>query len=250
MAASDGRTALLAQLVILAVFLFAFYDFPSILLRFAASFLAPPRLCYFLAFNVIFISLALLFHHDTASSSASFADPSGSPSSNGDAPQHAFQGPPLPPITDEEPSGEEVVFEDKKAVRPYEHDESGLPRAKSENVRRRQRWSAAVAAEAGAAAPVELVTDDEEAFWQAVGQAVEVFIAKQHAHARFHHEESLIARAAARGGDGPAGQRQSVLADERAAIRGGAGESDDRGGDRREHPLPSAPPAPPYVLWA
>jgi len=31
---------------------------------------------------------------------------------------------------------------------------------------------------------------------------------------------------------------------------GGAGESDDRGGDCREHPLPSAPPAPPYVLWA
>jgi hypothetical protein len=120
-----------------------------------------------------------------------------------------------------------------------------LPRVKSENGRRRS----AVAAEA-AAPPVELVTDDEEAFWQAVRQAVEAFIAKQHAHARFHHEESLIARAAAGGGDGPAGQQQSVLAVERAAIRGGAGESDDRGGDRREHPLPSAPPAPPYVPWA
>jgi hypothetical protein len=42
-----------------------------------------------------------------------------------------------------------------------------LPRAKSENGRRRS----AVAA-AAAAAPVELVTDDEEAFWQAVRQAV------------------------------------------------------------------------------
>jgi hypothetical protein len=179
MAAADARTALLAQLVILAVFLFAFYDFPSILLRFATSFLAPPRgLCYFLAFNVILISLAWLFHHDTASSSPSFADPSGSPSSSGEAPQHAFQGPPLPPITEaelygEEAPPEEVVFEDKEAVyvktvraqaQPprrtmSENTRDGaagrtstmraaspeLPRVKSQNGRRRKqrrrRWS-------------------------------------------------------------------------------------------------------------
>ncbi|CAD6230700.1 unnamed protein product [Miscanthus lutarioriparius] len=264
MAAADARPALsrsrvvaralvhAAQVAGLVVLLRALAEFPwaaaaaPSILRFAASFLDPPRIC-FLAVNIIVVTLAWLFPHDTASlSPSSFADLSGSPISNGDAPQQhpflAFLEDPrlqeLPPITEAEPSREqappppEEVFEDKevmhvkttvraqpprrtmsekttrdgaaataaachtsttKAASPPE-----LRRAKSENGRRRQRRSAAVAA---APAPVELGTDDAEAF----RQAVEAFIAKQQTW--FHREESMViaraAAAAAGGEDGP-----------------------------------------------
>jgi hypothetical protein len=152
MAAADARAAQsrsrvvaralvhAAQVVGLLVLLRALAEFPwaaaaaPSILRFAASFLAPPRLCFLVA-NAIVIFLATFFPRDAASLSPSFADLSGSPSSNGDAPQQhpflAFLEDPrlqaLPPITESEPSGtgeqappppeEEVpVFEDKQAV--------------------------------------------------------------------------------------------------------------------------------------
>lgn len=235
-----------AQVVGLAVFLHAFADFPwaaavaPSFLRFAASFLAPQRLC-FLAANGIVIALAAIFLRQQAASPSppSSADASGWPSSSGDAEQHPFLAfLDRPPITEAEPSGSgeekapppEEVFEDKEAVhvktvpRPRAQpprrtmsektrgDAAGrtsttkaaspeLRRAKSENGRRRQRRSAAAAA-AATGAPVELGMDDAEAF----RQAVEAFIAKQQTW--FHREESLVvARAAAAGGggeDGPA----------------------------------------------
>ncbi|KAG0538590.1 hypothetical protein BDA96_03G249500 [Sorghum bicolor] len=281
-AAADARAALsrprvvarvlvhAAQVVGLAVLLRALAESPwaaaagPSILRVAAFFLSPPRLC-FLAVHVIVIVLARFIPRDAASlTPSSFADPSGSPttSSNGDAPpqQHPIlalledtkQTQQLPPITESEPgSGEEAspppedVFVDKEAVhvttvrvaqpplRTMSENTGGgaadkeavqaktvrakpprrtmsdktrdggaaagrtstaaaaaspeLRRAKSENGRRRQRRSAAAAA-----APVELVTDDAEAF----RQAVEAFIAKQQTW--FHREESLIlARASA-----------------------------------------------------
>ncbi|KXG32945.1 hypothetical protein SORBI_3003G230300 [Sorghum bicolor] len=255
-AAADARAALsrprvvarvlvhAAQVVGLAVLLRALAESPwaaaagPSILRVAAFFLSPPRLC-FLAVHVIVIVLARFIPRDAASlTPSSFADPSGSPttSSNGDAPpqQHPIlalledpkQTQQLPPITESEPgSGEEAspppedVFVDKEAVhvttaktvraKPPRRTMSDktrdggaaagrtstaaaaaspeLRRAKSENGRRRQRRSAAAAA-----APVELVTDDAEAF----RQAVEAFIAKQQTW--FHREESLIlARASA-----------------------------------------------------
>jgi hypothetical protein len=258
MAATDGRGAPLSSSRVavarglvhaaqvaagLAVLLCAFADLPwaaaaapACILRVAASFLAPPRLC-FLAAHVILIALATLFRRDAASSSPPSADP---PGSSGDAQaQHPFLallGPPLPPVTEAaEPSGEEEAPPDealdgkeaahhartvraqppRRAMSEKTGGAAGgtaraasaeLRRAKSENGRRRQRRSAAAAA---APAPVELGMDDGEAF----RLAVEAFIAKQQTW--FHREESLIARTA----DDAGGEDGTAIAGAAVAVK-------------------------------
>lgn len=259
MAAADGRGAPLSSSRVavarglvhaaqvaagLAVLLCAFADLPWAaaaapvsILRVAASFLAPPRLC-FLAAHVILIALATLFRRDAASSSPPSADP---PGSSGDAQaQHPFLallGPPLPPVAEvAEPSGEEEAPPDealdgkeaahhartvraqppRRAMSEKTGGAAGgtaraasaeLRRAKSESGRRRQRRSAAAAA----AAPVELGMDDAEAF----RLAVEAFIAKQQTW--FHREESLIARTGT--ADNAGGEDGTAIAGAAVAVK-------------------------------
>ncbi|XP_066309255.1 uncharacterized protein [Miscanthus floridulus] len=268
MAAADARAAqsrsrvvasglvYAAQVVGLVVLLRALAEFPwaaaaaPCILRFAASFLVPPRLC-FLAVHVIVILLATFFPRDAASlSPPTFADPSGSPSSNGDAPQqHPFlaflEDPPLqalPPITEAEPgSGEQApppeeapVFEDKQAVhvktvraQPPRRtmsekttsggaaaaaDRSSTTSAASPELRRAKLENG----RRRSAAAKELGTDDAEAF----RQAVEAFIAKQQTW--FHREESMViarAAAAAAGGGGEDGPRKIAGAAAAVAVK-------------------------------
>nr|AGT17263.1 hypothetical protein SHCRBa_022_D05_F_250 [Saccharum hybrid cultivar R570] len=256
MAAADARAAQsrsrvvaralvhAAQVVGLVVLLRALAESPwaaaaaPTILRFAASFLAPPRLCFLVA-NAIVIFLATFFPRDAASLSPSFADLSGSPSSNGDAPQQhpflAFLEDPrlqaLPPITESEPSGtgeqapppppEEVpVFEDKQAVhvktvraqpprrtmsekttRGGAADRSSTTSAASPELRRAKSENGRRRQQrrSAAAAPAAVELGTDDA--EAFRQAVEAFIAKQQTW--FHREESMvIARAAAAGGAG------------------------------------------------
>nr|AGT16814.1 hypothetical protein SHCRBa_012_A01_F_130 [Saccharum hybrid cultivar R570] len=259
MAAADARAALsrsrvvarvlvhAAQVVGLVVILRALAEFPwaaaaaPTILRFAASFLAPPRLCFLVA-NAIVIFLATFFPRDAASLSPSFADFSGSPSSNGDAlQQHPFlafledpQLQALPRITESEPSGtgeqappppeEEVpVFEDKQAVhvktvraQPPRRtmsekttrggaaaaaDRSSTTSAASPELRRAKSENGRRRQQRRSAAAAPAAAELGTDDAEAFRQAVEAFIAKQQTW--FHREESMvIARAAGGGGAG------------------------------------------------